>query len=197
MIAHEFVLPGWRRFVNVSGGEIPPGAIMRRVSSFQDGSEIVLRCAKPDTTFRRLYVVNGPWKVPANGEGICGDLASSGLALCSGTPSEGQVWGPKPNQWELYENYYGFEITGGTVAVAGKTLVLCRQHRVDQVYVKTQGNVDKGSTATVDVRTHNRPSDQDTTWDLSAYNGASKITGTKYAVVSFAGHVPQLFPWEC
>jgi hypothetical protein len=200
MIAHDFVLPGWRRFVNLSGESIPPGAIMRRVSSFQDGAEIVLRCGKPDSTFRRLYVVNGPWEVSSGSgsEGICTELASSGLALCWGTPSEGQIWGPKPNQWELYQNYYGFEITGGTVTVAGKPLVFCKQHRVDQVYAKTQGEIDKNASGTVDVRTHNVPSDEDTTWDITgAYNRAVKISSGKYAVVGFAGHAPQLFPWEC
>ena len=56
-----FFHKNWVRFVNGSGEIIPPHSVMRITAAefTNNNGEIVYRVAKPDTTYRWRYLVNG------------------------------------------------------------------------------------------------------------------------------------------
>src|SRR5688500_15942732 len=106
----------WVRIRNQANEDIPPFAVLRIAGATQSEGEIVYTVAKPNTTFYRWYLVNGPVALPygadhADGWGTF--LTAGGYVLydSADTPSLGESWGPQNGSWELKKYRYGFETT--------------------------------------------------------------------------------------
>lgn len=95
---------------NDSGEAIPPYAVMRQSGNAVNiGDELVIPVSKPGTTFSRLYLINGPAAIPADGYGRASD-ARSGPRLVKIETDEathGHGWGVQADSWALRKNRPG------------------------------------------------------------------------------------------
>lgn len=108
-------------FVNDSGETIPPFAIMKMENDFDTSGR--MRVTKPDTTFQRLYLVNGAHEVldtkGGHGTHLTDPANDLGRARYSASPTMMSEWGAKPGEWELYPNRPGFAVLGNPVDLGG------------------------------------------------------------------------------
>ncbi len=79
--------------------------------------------AKPSTTFGREYLVNGPTQVLAGGYGTGYQSGDVPALYDTGTPANGQGWGPKPGQWSLSRYYPVTGIVSGVASADDSILV--------------------------------------------------------------------------
>jgi hypothetical protein len=142
------------RIINDSGETIPAYGIMAVTTGFQVqiGTPLV-HVTKPSTTFRRRYLINGATSVSASGESFAQMPQGDGLYKIlydSGTPAQGDGWGPKPAQWSLSLNFPSTTTVEG-IYNAGDTLLLGSLHKINIVIGKLAGSLSQGSTATVNI----------------------------------------------
>ena len=112
--------PQSRRYIRNSTGEtIPAFAVCRPTGATMDGTTPVITVAKPSTTFSVDYVVNGSTAIAA---GEIGDAQNGPLVYVlyddASTPSSGEGWGPKPDQWSLSKHYPISAVVKGTLDAA-------------------------------------------------------------------------------
>jgi hypothetical protein len=133
------------RFVNQNSGTVPAYGVMRVTGATSAIGEPTLTIDKPNTSFQRRYLVNGPYVVQTTATGWGTWLDDADLVLYeSGTPAYGESWGPADGQWSLKKWRYGFTIQGGNNTTALTTVA--RQIEVNEVWGQTQGAIAKGST---------------------------------------------------
>lgn len=121
-LAHKWPL----RIRNSQGTVIPPGAVMRIVSSAAVDGELVYTCAKPNSTAQNRCLVNGPFAIGigSSDEGIGTTLCEAGYVLYdTGTPAVNEEWGPSSGSWTLTNAGTGFTIAGGITTLAGNAAV--------------------------------------------------------------------------
>jgi hypothetical protein len=174
-IRAAFLRKGWKRFT--CSEDVPPFAVMRVASADTKDGEIVYTTAKPDATFCRHYMVNGPFYVTAGQEGLCSTLADAGFVQynSASTPAVGEVWGPKPGQWTLEKHSCGFEIQGGVKTTAGVTAVVAVQHHVNMLIGKADADIDHEASGACSVYMGEAGSETDTTWNVTAFNRTEDI----------------------
>jgi hypothetical protein len=142
----------WVLFKNNSGYAAPANGLMTdlgvtSVSGGHTNSRQVMTIGRPSTTLSRSYWVNGNAEVPDGAVGVCCSTESPVEALYeSGTPANGEGWGPKPGQWSLAKGFPGFTIVG--VTDGGSTIALVRQDPILQLLAKTTAAVASGGTTT-------------------------------------------------
>src|SRR5262245_11575096 len=126
-IRTPFFRKGWVRYINGSGETIPAHAVMRITNWDLVNGEVVYNVAKPDSTYRWRYLVNGPISVGSDSthEGYGTFLGDGGLVYCSGTPAVNQMWYPTPSQWYLSQHGPGFLVAGANTETSGGVTVLC------------------------------------------------------------------------
>lgn len=142
------------QFRNTSGEEIPAYGCMRVTGAELKAGLPLITVAKPDTTFHRLYLVNGPLRVgsDSNARGVGTWLEEAGYVLYeSGTPAVDESWGPKASQWSLAKWRYGFTIVGGLAGTGSGIRVLAKQEQVGEVYGQTNGAIALDASGTVDL----------------------------------------------
>jgi hypothetical protein len=118
----------WVGVKNTSGDSCPPFGVLAVVGTEMRGDDghthVIILGAKPSTTFRHRFVINGPTRLPAGGYGRCTrpdgefwmDLdpsARSGPSI----PVDGDPYGPKPGEWGMYKDF------PGTIAEGMKTFI--------------------------------------------------------------------------
>jgi hypothetical protein len=86
-------------FYNASGAEVPAYGIM----AITDGGALdtipYVKAAKPSSTYRKLYAVNGPVAVADKDYGQCYATGVVRVLYDAGTPAVGELWGPTESQW--------------------------------------------------------------------------------------------------
>jgi hypothetical protein len=105
----------WVRFLNGAGEVIPPFSVMRITNETTSNGETIYNVAKPDSTYRWRYLVNGPIAVgsEATHEGWGTFLGEGGwVRFGSGTPALNEMWGPTSGQWYLTQHRPGFLVNG-------------------------------------------------------------------------------------
>ena len=190
----------WIRFTNGSGEVIPPYAFMRITGATFDDDEIVLQCAKPNTTFQRFGVVNGPFQVgpDATDEGLCTTLAQGGLVQVeSASAAFGQTWGPTASQWYLTRYRYGFDIFGGAQTAGSIIVATAQQHPVNQVWGQTDGAITNGSTGTVEVYDGNDAAIASTTLTGVKNKTGRDIADNKKVWLGYFGGAWHILSDEC
>lgn len=105
MIPHGRNQPLMDRFINNSGYEIPPYGLCARgvINSVQDVP--IWSAVQPTSTFCRDFLVNGPVTVPNGAMGRCYTGPVVLVAYETGTPSIGDGYGAKPDQFTAAVNY--------------------------------------------------------------------------------------------
>lgn len=95
---------------NDSGEEVPPFAVMRATGVVErDGGLWVQKVTKPDTTFARLYLINGPAKIPVDGYGMATDGRRYPciVGISTDTANVAGGWGVSNASWTLRRNRPG------------------------------------------------------------------------------------------
>lgn len=142
ILQHHTLLP-WK---NDSSERCPPFGVFRVTGV--EGRRI--KGEKPSSTFGRMYAVNGDTAVPAGGTGQC-CMGVGCLALFdTGSPANGEGWGPKPGQWALSRDYPRIATIGG-VYDSTKKIARVTLGSIDIVIGKLATTLNQGSTATFNV----------------------------------------------
>jgi hypothetical protein len=185
-----------QRFRNDSGETAPAYGVLRVTGTYDDDGVIIYTIGKPDTSFARLYLVNGPNDVVDDGFGWGTWLWHADWVLYddANTPAFGEEWGPQASSWELKKYRYGFTIWGG--ATGGSTdRVKASQHWVNGFIGKTDASHAKSATGTISVYDGNRV---DTSINVSSvYNLFAAVATTKFVDVEWRGGTWYLTSAEC
>lgn len=151
---------------------------------------------RPDTSFNRLYLVNGPDDVPDDGYGWGTFLWHADWVLYddASTPAFGESWGPQNGSFEIKKWRYGFTIWGSPSG--GTTdLVMANQAWVNHFYGQTDAAITKGSSDTVSVFDGNNA---DTSINVaSVENKFANVAITKKVSVTWEAGVWRLTSAEC
>jgi hypothetical protein len=114
----------WVPFKNTTSEDAPRNAVMRVTGVVTANQEYYLECAKPSTTFGKMYAVNSPVAVPYNQFGLCATGGLLEVLYDAGTPAQGDGYGPKPDQWSLSKNYPQSALIHGLFDTTNK-IALC------------------------------------------------------------------------
>ncbi len=182
----------WQPWTNDSSETCPPHGVFRVTSQ----SQVKIRGEKPSTTFGSLYGVNGDTAVKQGRTGKC-CLGPMILALYdTGTPANGEGWGPKSGQWTLSKNYPATATISGVVNTTNK-LVLANWGPITSLIGKADSSISKGSSGTVSIWTGAGGSESDTGINITAYALGAAITSAKWVTVQLINGVWYVGPWEC
>lgn len=187
------------RVVNTSGEVVPPFAVMRVVSTTVVGGTITHSIAKPNSTFQRMYLVNGPISIAAHSgaEGLAKWLTSGGFVMYeSGSPTVGQSWGAKSGQWSLSQHRPGFLIKGGT-ATYGNPVVAAVQEIVTSLLGKTTTTHTIDTAQTVDIYVGAVGSETTSGMSLSARNCFATVPDDRFVTVQYLNGQPYLTAARC
>jgi hypothetical protein len=111
------------RFKNTASGVVPAWGVMRITT---DGTADYLAAAKPDATYRWIYLINGSTDVAVDGYGFGSFLTADQFSLTRGfalydtgaTPAYGERWGPKADSWLLWQHRPGFFVLGANTGTS-------------------------------------------------------------------------------
>lgn len=197
-----------QRFLNNSGEEAPAYAVMEVTAGVRGSSgnpfvEERLTITKPTSTFRRLYLVNGPRPVAAGSEGegtwLMDDAAGRPVLYNSsdGTPAYGESWGAKASQWTLAKNRPGFLITGANNTSASNPYTSAVQYVVNEVLGKTAAPHNEDASGTVRLWMGTANSETDSSMDITAYNKFANLGSGVWVWCSWTNGAWYLTAGDC
>ena len=100
-------------FRNTEGSTMPAFSIAAITGQEFKDQELILKLAKPGTTFYRQLAISEPVDAAAStGYGRCLVKGYGLVKYDSGTPAAGEGWGPKPSQWTISKGFPGCTIVG-------------------------------------------------------------------------------------
>jgi len=186
------------QFRNDFAGTVPAHGVMRVGTPVTSDGVQVLPANRPDTTFRRLYLVNGPEEVAQNAFGWGTWLWHADWVLYddASTPADGESWGPQDGSFEIKKWRYGFTIrgnpTGGTT-----DLVQAQQEWVNQFLCKSNEAITaNGDTGAASVYDGNQADITGTDVTVTNRTGLNWDSG-KWGVAIWLGGTWFASPWEC
>lgn len=138
---------------NNSAETCPAFGVVRIDEGTLDGGDPILQGFKPNSTFRRIYLVNGPDDVPAGGDGWGTWIWDADWVLydTGAIPSPGEEWGAKNNEWRLFQHRPGFLVSGPTAGSGSESRVKAVQYLVTHVRVRTDTAIASGASGTCRV----------------------------------------------
>ena len=145
----------WFQFRNADTEEVPAFGVMEITETVTRGGKTCYVVQKPSTNFQRLYLINGPARVPP-GEDYAGNGTFSLVyALCDdgATPAYGESWGVKPNEWALFQHRPGFFMLGNVQGTGATQRALIRQEEVKQVWGQLASSISSGGSSTLIIQT--------------------------------------------
>jgi len=151
------VPPARVRFRNDNSGTAPAWGVLRITGASNSG---YLTIDQPDTSFQRLYLVNGPRDIATGKTGFGYFLTAETFRFpdhyvlydTANTPAYGESWGPQNGTWTLKKYRYGFTIMGGNITTeSGKERTVAVQSEVNLIYGQAQGTIADGATGTMEV----------------------------------------------
>lgn len=183
-------------FRNDASATIPAYAVMRVTGSVTVTGTEYVTVAKPNTDFKRKYLVNGSAEV-LNGEyGVGTWLEEADWVLYddANTPAVGESWGPKNDSWKLNKWRYGFTIIGNPSGGA-TDIVRAWQEEANEFIGKTDSTHNKNSTGTVSIYDGNL---SDTTDNMSSVeNKFANVSSGKWVQVRWNAGKWHLVAAEC
>ncbi|MFA5445332.1 MAG: hypothetical protein WC262_10220 [Bacteroidales bacterium] len=189
------------RFINNSGYEIPPYGLCARgaINSVQDVP--IWSAVQPTSTFCRDFLVNGPVTVPNGAMGRCYTGPVVLVAYETGTPSIGDGYGAKPDQFTAAVNYPECLICRGIYDSTNK-IMWANLHIIEEVIGKLDGALSQGGSATVSIWSGEGGSEVDTGINITAYDwlmksGADDIAAGKKVLIRWINGVPYVTEAEC
>lgn len=113
----------WLPFRNDSGETVPPYAVMRVTGTETVHGQTILTIGKPDGSNQNWYAINGPGQIAANSIAGCTLSPSAIIRVESGTPSNGDEWGPSSGNWGIGSSGSRFFIFGSKTSGRNLNLV--------------------------------------------------------------------------
>jgi hypothetical protein len=151
-------------FRNDSGEVLPAHGLIRVGNMVQVDGRYIWSANKPDSTYRRLYLVNSAtdWPIGAAGWGTWLWHADYVLYDTGNTPTFGETWGPEASSWTIKKDSPGFIIQGGNAGsgVTSRTIAIQQQ---TPLWGKPDGSYSADGTGTA------------TLWDR-AFSGSLGLT---------------------
>lgn len=193
------------RFRNDNSGTAPRYGVLR-ITGAQNKS--FLKIDQPDSTYRWLYLVNGPNDVPTGKYGFGTFLTAEHFRFrdnyvlydTGNTPAYGEEWGPKPSSWLLWKQRPGFFILGDNdTSESGKERTLAIQRPPAEVRVKNDsgGDVAAGDTGTAYSLFGGSSGTTDLGYDVTAANDMSiSFKSNKYGSVGMLAGRLQVITWQ-
>jgi len=177
--------------------EIPAFGCMAVIGMEADDKRVIIKVAKPSTTFRRQYLFNGPRAIPANGRTSIRDRQFVTGLYDSGTPANGDAYGPTPNQWYLTKGYPAVFTVADIEDATGKRIV-GRQYEINTVLGKTNAAHAKSASGTINLWAGTAGSETIiTSMTISAYNRFAALATGKWCVADWINGQWYLTAGEC
>jgi hypothetical protein len=184
-------------FRNDNSGTVPAYGLMRVTGMATVEGKTLFTIDKPNTSFNRLYLVNGPTEVLTGKRSWGYWLWHADYVLydTGNTPADGESWGPQDNTWTLKKYRYGFTIMGGNTGTGAASRTIAVQHEVLAFTGKTDASHAKSATGTISVYDGN---DVDTSINVaSVKNKYADLDSGKWVDVSWRGGNWELTAGEC
>lgn len=177
-------------FRNDSGEAVPAYALMRVTGMATVEGRRIHTISKPDATYRRRYLVNGPheWGIGKPGWGYWLWHADYVLYDTGNTPAFGEEWGPEPSSWTIKKDAPGFQIQGGAQGTGAASRVIAIQDVPQHVFGKADSAIANGASGTVRVYGGTQGSETDTGLTIaSCYNYGPDIPDEAEVWVGWLG----------
>jgi len=186
-----------RLFKNSTGETVPAFGVMAVTGGNRTMLEPYLTIAKPSTTFRRRYVVNGDLAVEDGAFGYCYERGSVEVLYDSGTPAVGEGWGPKPDQWTL-SKFYPETATVAGITNSSSKVMLAEWKQITECWGNVTGNVSQGTTGNVTLYAGTFGSEASIGITISGVGSPSgDLTLNDKVNVGWMNGQPEMYPREC
>jgi hypothetical protein len=193
----------WVLVKNQSGYTAPANSVVAVTGVARDNGghtqrRNLLTVGQPDTTLRRGYLITGYASIPNNTVGLA--FGFDGLmeaAYDSGSPTNGESWGPKPGQFTLSRGWPGFVVDGVN---GDNTLAVVRFEPIVQLLGKTTAPVSPNSTTTAyQIWTGLQASESNAGYSVpTAFNRTSaSIPSGKFIRLTWMNNSWYIEPLEC
>jgi hypothetical protein len=180
---------------------VPAYGLLRVTGMVEVDGRKVYKIDKPNTTFSRLYLVNGPdeitYRSGSTGYGWGTWLWHADYVLydTGNTPAFGDSWGPQDGTWTIKKYRYGFTIMGGNAGTGAASRTIAVQSEVKEFWGQTDAAITKGSSGTISVYDGN---DADTSINVSSVkNKFANVAITKKVKAHWLGGSWYLDAAEC
>ncbi len=200
----------WVRVKNASGEVIPPFSVLRITNATYVNGEIIYTVDKPNATFQRFYLANGPFAIGAGAtnEGYASTLMQGGFVQFDNTATGGIVIGKlggKASSWLAQGSGYNFPIIGPlkivTIGSNTYTVMPVIQNFVEEVTGKAlSAGVQSGDSATITVMFSGVSTTLGQTipsvfnYGRYVFGGAGGSPANEYLKVSWQGEYPTMSP---
>lgn len=188
-------------FRNDSGETIPAYAVMRVTGWVSVYDEIVLTVAKPNSTFNRLYLINGPDEQTVNHPyGTASKAYDHEYSLYESgtTPATGESWGAQSGSWRLAQHRPGFNVMGRVTGSGSDSRVLVIQSVPEVVFGLADAAIASGGSGTVRVYCGTQGSESDTGLTIaSCYNYGPAIADEGKVAVTWMNNKPYVGRMVC
>lgn len=182
----------WHPFRNAGTETIPAFGVMRITGVEERHGVAVYTVDKPSMTFQRLYLINGPKQVAAEGYGSGTFDVTYALCSSSASPGYGESWGAKHSEWKLFQHRPGFFIMGGYTGDGAAQRAMVRQQEVLEIWGVLDDALAQGSNATMAIYFRDGSSWTDSTMEIEVYDrilksGATAVDSGNWVVASWYG----------
>lgn len=187
-------------FRNDNAGTVPAYGVMRVTGMVTVEGKTLFKTDKPNTTFSRLYLVNGPTEV-LTGKRSWGTWlwhADYILYDTGNTPAFGETWGPQNDTWTIKKDHPGFLIQGGNTGTGAASRTIAMQSVPEHVFGKADAAIANGASGTVRVYVGTQGSETDSGLTIaSCYNYGPDIADEANVWVGWLGGKPYVQNMEC
>lgn len=189
----------------VDASETVPAYGVLRVTGMVDvDGRYIYKIDKPNATFSRLCLVNGPDEVTyrsgSTGYGWGTWLWHADYVLydTGNIPAFGETWGPQNNTWTIKKNHPGFLIQGGNTGTGSASRTIAMQSVPEQVFGKADAAIANGASGTVRVYVGTQGSETDSGLTIAnCYNYGPDIADEANVWVGWLAGKPYVQNMEC
>lgn len=164
-LLESFVWVPWK---NTSSETCPAFGCFR----VTDNTGYIIQGTKPDSTLGKVYGFNSQTATPPGKTGMAcfGPIAIA--KYDTGTPANGEGWGPKSGQWTLSKNYPKAATVNGIINTTDKTMSV-QVSEISKLLGKADADIAKGASGTVSIWIGASGSESDSTYNVTAFALAS------------------------
>jgi hypothetical protein len=183
---------------------VPAHGLLRVTGMVDVDGRCVYKTDKPDATYRRQYLVNGPdeitYRSGSTGYGWGTWLWHADYVLydTGATPAYGETWGPEPSSWTIKKDAPGFLIQGGNTGSGAASRTIAIQEVPQHVFGKADSAIANAASGTVRIYGGTQGSESDTGLTIaSCYNYGPDIADEANVWVGWLGGKAYVQNMEC
>jgi hypothetical protein len=186
-------------FRNDNSGTVPAYGLMRVTGMATVEGKTIFTIDQPNTTFSRIYLVNGPTEVLTGKRSWGTWLWHADYVLyTAATPAYGETWGPTNATWTITQHRPGFYIMGGNTGTGSASRTIAMQSIPEQVFGKADAAIANAASGTVRVYGGTPGSEADTGLTIaSCYNYGADIADEANVSVGWLHGKPYVQNMSC